>query len=134
MDRKHAMRGTAAKTPGEWIALWSGWNRTCAEQLRDALLAGAPFELSVKWGNLLFAHHGTCAVIHVDEGRVVLAFFRGKRLRAIDPAIKASGKFELGNLFFREESVVDHAAIANLAAAAAVLNAELGDPTRLTAG
>lgn len=63
----HAMRGTLAKTPEAWIALWCGWTQACAEQLRDALLAGAPFELAVKWGNLLFSSHGASAVIHVDE-------------------------------------------------------------------
>jgi hypothetical protein len=124
------MRGTLAKTPEEWTALWPGWTGACAIALRDALLHGTAFETSVKWGNLLFASNGPCAVIHVEDDRVVLAFFRGKRLRANDPAIKASGKYELGNLFFGPGSEVDQSAIAALGVAAAQLNAELGDPTK----
>lgn len=127
-----AMRGSLATTPEDWIALWSGWTRHTAEHLRDALLAGAPFTLSIKWGNLLFSSNGACAVIHVEDHRVVLALFRGKRLRAMDPAIKASGKYELGNLTFGPENAVDHETITELSKAAADLNAELGDPTRKT--
>jgi hypothetical protein len=127
------MRGTAVKTPEEWIAMWPGWTGNCAMALRDALLAGAAFDLSVKWGNLLFASNGPCAAIHVEDTRVVLALFRGKRLRGLDPAIKASGKYELGNLFYGLGTPVDHAGIAALAAAAAALNAEFGDPTKRSA-
>lgn len=129
-DRQHAMRGTAATTPDEWMMLWPGWTGGCAMALRDGLLAGAKFDLSVKWGNLLFISNGPCAAIHVEDARVVLALFRGKRLRGLEPAIKASGKYELGNLFFGPNTLVDHAGIAALGAAAAVLNVQLGDPTR----
>ncbi|MGH6788026.1 MAG: DUF1801 domain-containing protein [Novosphingobium sp.] len=123
------MRGTAAATPEEWLALWSGWPRECAEALRHAVAAGAAFEQRIKWGNLMFAHRGLCVLIHVEENRVVLGFFRGKRLRDLDPAIKASGKYELGNITFRPGDAVDAARIGGLARAAAALNAELGDPT-----
>jgi hypothetical protein len=80
----------------------------------------------------MFASNGLCVLIHVDDTRVILGFFRGKRLRALDPAIKASGKYELGNITFREGDPVDPVRIAGLAAAAAALNADLGDPTRKT--
>ena len=129
MDQKHAMRGAAAKTPEEWFAIYSGWPRACAEALREAIVAGAIFEQKIKWGNLMFAHHGLCVLIHVDDARVILGFFRGKRLCALDPAIKASGKYELGNITFRAGDPVDPERIARLAAAAAALNVELGDPT-----
>ena len=132
MDQKHAMRGTAAMTPEEWMALWSGWPRTCAKALRVAVAAGAEFEQRIKWGNLMFAHHGLCVLIHVDDARVMLGFFRGKRLRDLDPAIKASGKYELGNITFHEGDLVDPQRITALARAAAALNVELGDPTRKT--
>ncbi|HVR91581.1 MAG TPA: DUF1801 domain-containing protein [Novosphingobium sp.] len=91
--------------------------RACAEQ-------------RVKWGNLLFAHGGQCILIHVEDHRVLLGFFRGKRLASFDPAIKPSGKYELGNIGFGPDDVIDAARISQLAARAAALNAKLGDPAR----
>ncbi|MDO9367201.1 MAG: hypothetical protein Q7T68_01395 [Sphingopyxis sp.] len=47
----------------------------------------------------------------------------------IEPGIKASGKYELGNLVMTEETAVDPVLIERLAVEAHPLNFELGNPS-----
>ncbi|HEV2598176.1 DUF1801 domain-containing protein [Sphingopyxis sp.] len=123
-----AMMGPAAESPDAYIAALSGWQRTCAETMRAAIMAAAPFDETIKWTNLVFMANGPCILIRAEEHRVLLGFWRGKRLREIEPRIKASGKYELGNLVLAEGDVVTTEAVATLAAEAFRLNAELGNP------
>src|SRR3546814_15107674 len=64
--------------------------------LRAAVMRAAPFEETIKWTNLVFMANGPCILIRAEEHRVLLGFWRGKPLRALEPRIKASGKYELG--------------------------------------
>src|SRR3546814_4260663 len=73
--------------------------------------------------------NGPCILIRAEEHRVLLGFWRGKRLRALEPRIKASGKYELGNLVMTEATQVTPETVAKLAAEAFRLNAQLGNPT-----
>lgn len=123
------MKGVAAANPDAYVEALSGWQRASVEMLRDAINAGGDFQEAIKWTNLVFILNGPCIVIRAEEERVLLALFRGKRLRQFDPRIKPSGKFELANLVIVEETEVDSAMISQLAAAAAALNLEYGDPT-----
>ncbi len=123
------MKGVAAANPDAYVEALSGWQRACVEMLRDAINAGGDFQEAIKWTNLVFILKGPCIVIRAEEERVLLALFRGKRLRQFDPRIKPSGKFELANLVIVEKTEVDSAMISQLAAAAAALNLEYGDPT-----
>lgn len=116
-------------SPDAFVAAQMGWRRPLVEQLRAAVLAGAPFEEGIKWGNLVFMAHGFCMLIHAEEHRVLLGFLRGKRLVEMEPRIKPSGQYELGNWTFHEGDAVEAAHVTELAAHAAALNAELGDPT-----
>jgi hypothetical protein len=129
------MRGmAAAASPDAYVAALTGWQRERVEMLRAAIQAGAPFDEIIKWGNLVFVSNGLCMLIRAEAHRVLLGFWRGKRLTAYDPRIKPSGKYELANLVMTEETPVDPALVSRLAVAAAALNAELGDPTRVTKG
>ena len=107
----------------------SGWQLELVSQLRAAVNAGAEFDEIIKWGNLVFAHHGLCILIRAEEHRVLLGFWRGKRLTGLEPRIKASGKYELGNIVLCEGDQIEPAKVTDLARAAARLNCELGDPT-----
>lgn len=126
------MKGKAAASPAAYVEALSGWQRRLVETLRAAILDGAVFEQIIKWHNLVFVSNGLCILIRAEEHRVLLGFWRGKRLTHLDPRIKPSGKYELGNLVMTEETIVDPALVARLAAEAARLNAELGDPTKPT--
>jgi len=122
----------AFDSPDAFVADLSGWKRELADGLRAAIHAGAAFDEIIKWGNLVFVHAGLCLLVHVEDHRVVFGFFRGKRLTALEPRIKPSGKYELGNIVFFEGDAIEPATVTALASEAARLNAELGDPTART--
>src|SRR3546814_9297582 len=82
--------------------------------LRAAVMRAAPFDETIKWTNLVFMANGPCILIRAEEHRVLLGFWRGKRLRALEPRIKASGKYELGNLVMTEATQVTPETVAKL--------------------
>lgn len=121
----------AAASPDAFVEQLGGWKRTLVERLRAAVNAGAAFDEIIKWGNLVFVHNGLAVLIHVEDHRVVFGFFRGKRLATIEPRIKPSGKYELGNIVFVEGDGIEAEQVERLAREAARLNDELGDPTTI---
>lgn len=62
---------------------------------------------------------------------MLLGFWRGKRLTGLEPRIKPSGKYELGNIVFGQANAIDRERVEQLARAASQLNRELGDPTAI---
>lgn len=124
--------GPAADSPDAYIAALSGWQRDRADMMRAAILGAAPFEETIKWTNLVFLANGPCILIRAEEHRVLLGFWRGKRLRDLEPRIKASGKYELGNLVLVEGTEVTPETVARLAAEAFRLNVDLGNPAART--
>ena len=123
-----SMMGPAAANPDAYIAALSGWQRERAEMLRAAVMRVAAFDETIKWTNLVFMANGPCILIRAEEHRMLLGFWRGKRLRGLEPRIKASGKYELGNLVMIETTEVTAPTVSELAAEAFRLNAELGNP------
>ena len=122
----------AAASPDAFVDELSGWKRELVAMLRAAVNAGAAFDEIIKWGNLVFVHQGLSVLIHVEDHRVVFGFFRGKRLAALEPRIKPSGKCELGNIVFFEGDTIEAGQVETVAREAARLNDELGDPTALS--
>lgn len=127
-----AMMGPAAESPDAYVAALSGWQFELCTMLRAAVKRAAAFDETIKWTNLVFLANGPCILIRAEEHRVLLGFWRGKRLREIEPRIKASGKYELGNLVMTAETTVDPALVERLAAEAYRLNFELGNPSTRT--
>ena len=121
----------AAASPDAFVADLVGWQSELVAMLRQAVNAGATFDETIKWGNLVFLANGPCLLIRAEEHRVLLGFWRGKRLTAIEPRIKPSGKYELGNIVFTEGDGIEGAIVQQLAREAARLNDELGDPTAI---
>ena len=119
----------AAASPDAFVADLSGWRAELVTMLRGAINSAAEFDETIKWGNLVFFHNGLCILIHVEEARVLLGFWRGKRLTGFEPRIKPSGKYELGNIVFGEANTIDAERVEQLAREAARLNREVGDPT-----
>jgi len=124
--------GPAAETPDAYIAALSGWQLERCRMMRAAVMAAAPFEETIKWTNLVFMANGPCILIRAEEQRVLLGFWRGKRLRDLEPRIKASGKYELGNLALTEATEVTAEQVTRLAAEAYRLNIEFGNPAART--
>ena len=72
------------------------------------------------------------AMIRAEEARVLFGFWRGQRLRGLEPKLKPGGKYEMATMTFREGDRVDPDAVVRLVQAAVELNATLGDPGAIT--
>jgi hypothetical protein len=127
-------RGVPAADPDAYVDALAGWQRACVEMLRAAVRRAAGFDEILKWGHLVYLAHGPALLIRAEDTRVLLGFWRGKRLRGIEQRLKPGGKYEMATLEIREGMVIDPAAVTRLAAEAAALNARLGDPTRAAKG
>jgi len=119
---------TSASSPDEYVASLAGWQRACVESLRAAVVAAGKAEEFVKWGHLVYESNGPVLLIRAEEQRVLFGFWRGKRLRTIEPRLKASGKYELANLVLREGESVSAPVARRLVKEAIRLNQSLGDP------
>ena len=120
-----------AASPDAYIAALSGWQKPLVETLRRAAVSAATLDERIKWGNLVYLSNGPVLLIRAEPMRVLLGFWRGQRLRAMDDRLRPSGKYELANIVLKPDDSVSEAAIRRLVKAAVQLNLDLGDPTRL---
>lgn len=128
-----AMKKTVpAANPDAYMANLDGWQRGCVESLRAAVHSSATLEEVVKWGHLVYLSNGPVLLIRAEEQRVLFGFWRGQRLRAIEPGLKPGGKYEMATLELREGTSTSAATVRRLTREAVTLNQTLGDPTRLT--
>ena len=118
-----------AASPDAYIAALTGWRRACVEELRAAVHAAAALEETIKWGNLVYLAGGPVLVIRTEKDRVLLSYWRGQRLRALEPRLRPGGKYEMATLDLREGMSIDAATVKRLAKEAAGLNRKVGNPT-----
>ena len=116
--------------PDAYVASLSGWQQRRVEDLRTAVRQLEGIDEVVKWGHLVYLTNGPAVLIRAEEARVLVGFWRGQRLRHIEPRLKPGGKYEMATLVLSEDSQVDPAAIAALGREAARLNEMLGDPAK----
>ena len=122
---------TPATTPDEYIACLTGWQKSFAEALRDTVRATAPeLQERLKWGHLVYINNGPVLIIRAEPTRVLFAFFRGKRLRHIEPRLKPGGKYELATLELRQDTPLLRETVVQLVEEAVRLNLAVGDPTK----
>ena len=114
-----------------YVKALRGWRRDCVEMLREAVRAASAFEEIIKWGHLVYLAHGPVLLIRAEEERVLLGFWRGQRLTAIEPRLKPGGKYEMATLELRKDMTIDAETVRRLATKAASLNKTLGDPTKI---
>lgn len=119
-----------ADSPDAYVAALDGWRRETVETLRAAVLAAGALEERIKWGHIVCFSNGPVLLIRAEAARVLFGFWRGKRLREIEPRLKPGGKYELATMVYVEGDPVDAAVAGRLAREAIRLNAEIGDPTR----
>jgi hypothetical protein len=120
-----------AASPDAYVVALSGWQRTAVEQLRTVVLGAAALDEVIKWGHLVYLSNGPVLLIRAEESRVLFGFWRGQRLREIDPLLKPSGKYEMATREFHEGDEVNSALSRLLVKEAVRLNKTLGDPTKL---
>jgi hypothetical protein len=121
-----------ARSPDAYVAALTGWRRRRVEELRAAVRAAATLEEMIKWGNLVYVANGPVLLIRAEAERVLFGFWRGQRLRALEPRLRPGGKYEMATLELREGFTIEPAAVQRLASEAVKLNEQLGDPTRVT--
>ncbi|HYH82037.1 MAG TPA: DUF1801 domain-containing protein [Longimicrobium sp.] len=127
-------RSVPAESPDAYVAALAGWRRACVEELRAAVRGAAGLDEVIKWGNLVYLANGPVLVIRAEEERVILGFWRGQRLRAVEPRLKPGGKYEMASVELREGDTIAPATVHRLTVDAVALNERLGDPTRITTG
>jgi len=122
-----------APNPDAYVAALTGWQRETVENLRAAVLSCAGPEEVIKWGNLVYLSNGPAFLIRAEEHRVLFGFWRGQRLRKIDPRLKPGGKYEMANIELQSGDEVSAAVVRRLVKQAIDLNKKLGNPTKLSA-
>ena len=115
-------------SPDAYVALADGWQRECMERLRNPVRRVPGFEEVIKWAHLVYILEGPAVLIRADSGRVILGFWRGQRLRDIEPRLKPGGKYEMAAFELREGTKFEDAIVERLAQEAAQLNLTLGNP------
>ncbi len=122
-------RTVPATSPDAYVAALSGWQRIMVEKLRATVLANASLVEVIKWGHLVYLSNGPVLLIRAEERRVLLGFWRGKRLREIHPLLKPGGKYEMATRELHENDQINGAVVRRLAREAVQLNKTLGSPT-----
>ena len=118
-----------AASPDAYMRALRGWRRDCVEGLRAAVRAASTFDEVIKWGHLVYFAQGPVLLIRAEEERVLFGFWRGQRLRTIEPRLKPGGKYEMATLEIRKGMTVEAETVRRLVAKAVSLNKMLGDPT-----
>ena len=118
-----------AANPDAYVADLSGWQRGCVEEMRKAVHAASDLEEVVKWGHLVYLSNGPVLLIRAEESRVLLGFWRGQRLGAIESRLKPGGKYEMATLELQQGMTITSATVRRLTKEAVGLNKSFGNPT-----
>jgi len=125
-------KSVPAENPDAYIASLVGWRQQYARALRSTVIGTAPLQELIKWGHMVYFSNGPVLLIRAEEERLLFGFWRGKRLRRIEPRLKPSGKYEMATLELVEQTPLEQATVIALVKEAVGLNESLGDPTHLT--
>jgi hypothetical protein len=123
-----------AADPRAYLTALRGWQRSCVDALREAVLGSAPLEERIKWGHLVYFSNGPVLLIRAEDDCVLFGFWRGQRLASIEPRLKGGGKYEMATVVLRTGDTIGKPVVRKLVKAAVELNTSLGDPTRVGAG
>jgi len=77
----------------------------------------------------VYTSQGPVLLIRAEEQRVLFGFWRGRRLREIEPRLKPGGKYEMATLELREGDTIAAKVVKQLVCEAVALNQRLGNPT-----
>lgn len=122
-------KAIAASDPDAYVAALTGWQQERVRALRAAVCAAADLEEGIKWGHLVYHAQGPVCLIRAEEGRVLFGFWRGQRLRDVEPRLEPGGKYEMATLTLDANADIAPAVARRLVREAVRLNAELGNPT-----
>lgn len=120
-----------AENPEAYVAALNGWRSECVVALRKEVRASAKLDEVIKWGHLVYFANGPVLLIRAEDERVLFGFWRGQRLREIEPRLKRGGKYEMATLELREGEKIEPKVVRKLVREAAALNQSLGNPTEI---
>ena len=118
-----------AENPEAYAARLDGWRRALVVALRSEVRASAKLDEAIKWGHLVYSAMGPVLLIRAEDQRVLFGFWRGQRLREIEPRLKPGGKYEMATLELREGDEIEPTVVRKLVRKAVALNKSVGDPT-----
>jgi hypothetical protein len=121
-------KSPVAADPAAYVAGLDGWRGQIVKKLRAAVLGASNVEEAVKWGHLVFSSNGPVLLIRAEAERVLFGFWRGQRLRGIEPRLKPSGRYEMATIELHEGEIVAPAVARRLVKEATALNRKFGDP------
>ena len=121
-------KSPAAETPDAYVSALTGWRLDLVLALREAVRSVGLNDERIKWGHLVYFSNGPVLLIRAEEERVLFGFWRGQRLREIEPGLRAGGKYEMATLELREGMTIASSTARKLAREAVRLNKTLGDP------
>ena len=124
-------KSVPAASPDAYLAALDGWRKPLVARLRNASRAAGALDERIKWGHLVYLSNGPVLLIRAEDERVLFGFWRGKRLREIDPRLKPGGKYEMATIELREGDEVSPATVRRLTKEAVKLNETEGDPTKV---
>jgi hypothetical protein len=124
-------RSVPAASPDAYVAALTGWRRACVEELRATVRGAVRLDEVIKWGNLVYVANGPVLMIRAEAERVLLGFWRGQRLGALEPRLRAGGKYEMATVELRDGETIAPETVQRLTADAVQLNVREGDPTRV---
>src|SRR6185436_3416171 len=108
------MKSPPAESPDAYVKALVGWRRALVETLRGAVVAAGKLEERIKWGHLVYLSNGPVLLIRAEEKRVLFGFWRGQKLRGIEPRLKPGGKYEMATLELVEATPLDRATVVAL--------------------
>jgi hypothetical protein len=124
-------KSTPAANPDAYVSALGGWQRRCVEHLRAVVCEASALDEVVKWGHLGYLSGGPVLLIRAEAQRVLFGFWRGQRLRDVEPRLKPGGKYEMATVDLREGMSITAAIVRRLTKKAIALNKSLGDPTQI---
>ncbi len=97
---------TKATTPDAYATNESGWQRRRVDALRSVVADAAPQldERLQVGGHLVWFRDGPMLLVRAEPTRVPFGFWRGQRLRDLEPRLKPGGKYEMATLEIREDT------------------------------
>jgi hypothetical protein len=125
-------KSALVENPDAYVASLSGWRRDYVEALRSAVVGAASLQETIKWGHLVYLANGPVLLIRAQSDRVLFGFWRGQRLRGIEPRLKPGGKYEMATLELVEGTPLERSTVVELVKQAVALNVAEGNPTDLS--
>src|SRR4249919_3883485 len=119
---------TPAANPDAYVAELTDWRRACVEELRAAVRSVRGLKETIMWGHLVYLAEGPVLLIRAEDERVLLGYWRGKRLQSLEPRLQAGGKYEMATAELREGETIAAAVVRRLTREAVRLDGALGDP------